>query len=344
MSTIREVAALAGVSLSTVSIVINGQAQARKITPATCEKVWDAVRELDYKPNIAARKLRLSADSESVTIALFWANDFRTTMLSRFLQGMQRQIIGDSSIELVVMTYLSGQLSHQRSLLDGRRFHAAIIANASEEDMAFLEQTKLNFPVVLYNRESSRYPCVTVDEQQMGRIAAEELLKRGHRNICALTSSGNFAYMRQRDEGLFNAYQQAGYPIYADRIIQTDSSLSGGAAACRKALESRIPCSAIYCASDAIALGALRTLYDCKIRVPEQMSVISIGNGESSYAAYAMPALSNVYLPMETMAEKCLELARKAIDTHTITEGQTICLPTPFQLRESLGEAPHRQA
>ena len=341
MSTIREVAALAGVSLSTVSIVINGQAQARKITPATCEKVWNAVRQLDYKPNIAARKLRLSADSDSVTIALFWANDFRTTMLSRFLQGMQRQIIGDSSIELVVMTYLSGQLSHQRSLLDGRRFHAAIIANASEEDIRFLEQTNLKFPVVLYNRESSRYSYVTVDERKMGQMAAEELLSRGHKNICALTSAGNFTYMRERDEGLLSAYQAAGYPIYADRIIQTDSSLSGGAAACRKALDAMIPCTAIYCASDAIALGALRVLYDRGIQVPEQLSVISIGNGESSYATYAVPALSNIYLPMETMAEKCLELAREAVASPTAAP-QRICLPTPFQQRESLGPAPQR--
>ena len=103
-----------------------------------------------------------------------------------------------------------------------------------------------------------------------------------------------------------------------------------------------IPCTAIYCASDAIALGALRTLYDRGIRVPEQLSVISIGNGESSYAAYAMPALSNIYLPMETMAEKCLELAKDAVASHTLKPVR-ICLATPFQLRESLGKAPQRE-
>ena len=68
MATIREVAAKAGVSLSTVSIIINGQAQERKISPATCKRVWDAVRELDYQPNIAARKLRQSGGSSSITI------------------------------------------------------------------------------------------------------------------------------------------------------------------------------------------------------------------------------------------------------------------------------------
>ena len=104
MATIREVAALAGVSLSTVSIVINGQAAERKITDATCKKVWDAVEQLGYHPNIAARKLRVP-DSGTLTIALYWSNDFRTALLGRFLQGMQRELSARPDIELVVVTY-----------------------------------------------------------------------------------------------------------------------------------------------------------------------------------------------------------------------------------------------
>ncbi len=341
MSTIREVAKLAGVSLSTVSIVINGQASVRKITPETCQKVWDAVRQLDYKPNIAARKLRRSDAADLTTIVLFWANDFRTTMLSRFLQGMQRQLSENSNIEINVMTYVSGQLSRQRAFFEERRFHGVIVANASEEDLAFLEENELPFPVVLYNRESNRYSCVTVDEAEMGRKAAEELLKRGHHNICILTSGGGYAYMRQRDEGVQDAYAKAGYPVYSDRILMTESSLAGGAAACRRALDAMIPCTAFYCASDAIALGALRTLHDRKIQVPEQMSLISIGNGEPAFAAYSIPALSNIYLPMEDMAEKCLELLRKAIETHDFSPVH-VQLETKFFQRESLGDAPIR--
>ena len=341
MATIREVAAKAGVSLSTVSIIINGQAQERKISAATCKRVWDAVRELDYQPNIAARKLRQSGGSSSITIALYWANDFRTTMLSRFLQGMQRQIVGRTDVEIVVMTYLSGKLGAQRSLLEGRRFHAAIISGASEQDMAFLEQEQLNVPIVIYNRESAHYPCVTVDERKMGRMAAEKLLSLGHRNICMLSSPHTFPYMRERDEGVQTAFSEAGFPVYADRVLETESSLAGGAAAARKVLDGMIPCTALYCSSDAIALGALRTLYDRGIKVPEQMSVISIGNGEPSFAAYAVPALTNVYLPMESMAERCLEIALRLVGTHEESREQ-VFLDTPLITRESTGPVPTR--
>lgn len=225
--------------------------------------------------------------------------------------------------------------------MDGRRFHAAIVANASEEDLAFLEENEFPFPVILYNRESERYSCVTVDEAEMGQKAAAELLLRGHHNICILTSPGGYSYMRERDEGVQTAFQQAGYPIYSDRILLTESSLAGGAAACRRALDAMIPCTAFYCASDAIALGALRVLHDRGIRVPEQISLISIGNGEPAFAAYSIPALSNIYLPMEEMAEKCLELARKSVGTHDLAP-MHIRLETKVYLRESLGEAPVR--
>ncbi len=342
MATIREVAARAGVSLSTVSIIINGQEQERKISPATCKRVWEAVRELGYQPNIAARKLRQSDGGNTVTIALYWANDFRTTMLSRFLQGLQRQIVSRPDVEVIIMTYLSGQLSKQRSLLEGRRFHAAIIGGVSEADMAFLEQEQLSVPLVIYNRESAYYPCVTVDERKMGRQAAEKLLSLGHKNICMLSTPHNSPYMRERDEGVQAAFAEAGYPIYADRVLETDSSPAGGAASARKALDGMIPCTAFYCSSDAIALGALRTLYDRGIKVPEQMSVISIGNGEPSFASYAVPALTNVYLPMESMAERCMEIALRLVGSHEESREQ-IFLDTPLITRESTGPAPKRE-
>lgn len=340
MATIREVAALAGVSLSTVSIVINGQAAERKITDATCKKVWQAVEQLDYHPNIAARKLR-GTDSGTLTLALYWANDFRAALLGRFLQGLQRELAASPEIELIVVTYPAGGLSRQNSLKEGRRFHAAIIANASEEDISFLEQQHFPFPVVLYNRESACYSFVTVDERKMGRLAAEKLLSFGHRNICVLSSSQKFHYMRERDEGLCSAYQEAGYPVYESRIIETDSSLAGGAAACGRILDALVPCTALYCSSDAIALGALRTLHDRGLKVPEQMSVLSIGNGEPAYAAYSVPALSNIYLPMEAMAERCLQIALKQIAAPRGGNEQ-VYLDTPVYLRESLGPAPVR--
>ena len=87
-------------------------------------------------------------------------------------------------------------------------------------------------------------------------------------------------------------------------------------------------------------MGALRALSDAGIRVPEDMSVISIGNGEPVFAAYAIPALTNVYLPMESMAERCLEMVLRQVESHEELR-ERVWLDTPLILRESVGPAPH---
>ena len=83
MASIKDVAAKAQVSISTVSIIINGKSKERKISKETQEKVLNAMKELNYQPNLSAKKLRL-ADTKK-TIALFWTTDFRGVMLARFL-------------------------------------------------------------------------------------------------------------------------------------------------------------------------------------------------------------------------------------------------------------------
>ena len=91
MATIKDVAALAGVSLSTVSIVANGRAKQRNISQVTQERVLDAMREVGYRPSVAARKLRGGKERRQLTV--FWADDFREIMLARFLKGLHAKSV-----------------------------------------------------------------------------------------------------------------------------------------------------------------------------------------------------------------------------------------------------------
>ena len=102
MSSIKDVAALAGVSLSTVSIVVNGKAKERKISEATQQRVLEAMQELSYIPNVSAKILR-KGDTQKYVVALFWNFDFRGIMMHRFLFGLQKRIQeenADMSVEI----------------------------------------------------------------------------------------------------------------------------------------------------------------------------------------------------------------------------------------------------
>ena len=83
MASIKDVAQLAGVSFSTVSIIINGKATERKISEETQKRVWEAMRKLQYRPNISAKKLK-EGETDKLVVALFWSFDFRRAMLIRF--------------------------------------------------------------------------------------------------------------------------------------------------------------------------------------------------------------------------------------------------------------------
>lgn len=335
MATIKDIAQLAKVSLSTVSIVLNGQSEQRKISDKTQQKVWDAVKKLDYKPNIAARGLRENNPTSNIIITLYWSNDFRTSLLSRFLKGLQKITEhNEQRIEIHIVTYTNDKLFEHKELMTGKRCHAAIIANASIKDMEFLEKITPPMPIVLYNRASEKYYGITVDNYKMGKLAAEELLNKNHHSIAILTAEYIFTGMEQRDYGVINTYIEHEIEIPNSQIICTENSIHGGQLGCEQILSLKNSISAIYCASDAIALGVIYCLHKNGIKIPEQISVISIGNGDNEYSQYTIPPLTNVYLPMEDMAENCLITLLKLLNHEEIQE-KTILLETPLQLRQT---------
>ncbi|MCD7840682.1 MAG: LacI family transcriptional regulator, partial [Erysipelotrichaceae bacterium] len=156
MSSIKDVAKEANVSISTVSIVINGKAKERKISEETQDKVLKAMEKLNYQPNLSAKRLRAS-DSRK-TIALFWTTDFRGIMLSRFLTGLQNEITKSQyNYDIIIYPYKNDQLNKEDTLTKISNFHGAIIANASNKDIDFLKKLKPMVPIVLYNREVEEY-------------------------------------------------------------------------------------------------------------------------------------------------------------------------------------------
>ena len=151
-STLKDIADLAGVSVSTASIVMRGNGSKRKISDATQQKVLAAAKSLNYTPDMRAKALR-SGFSGTAVVTLFWATDIRLQMLSRFIQGLQAAPDG-SRCEIMIKTYENDHL--REALTDGtlRGCNGIIICNPSGSDMDYLEQNNFPVPIVLYNRYS----------------------------------------------------------------------------------------------------------------------------------------------------------------------------------------------
>ncbi|MGB8452997.1 MAG: LacI family DNA-binding transcriptional regulator [Anaerocolumna sp.] len=335
MASIKELAAYTGLSPSTISIVLRGKAEERNIPPRTQEKVLEAAKILGYQPNIVARRLRGQSDNLPLVIAVFWATDFRAPMMVRFLRGLQKELMeSKKEYELVIQPYSNDGLCDVTSLKNNM-YNAAIICNTSKTDIDYLENSIFQFPIVLYNRTSKQYCTVNVDDREMGTLPAKIFAGRGHKTAAIITSPSIFPGMDLRINSFISTCNELGLGIAP--IDKVSNSMSGGYNGAMEILSSPKPLpDCVFCASDSIAIGALRAFHKNGIKLPEDLELISIGNGDKDQEEYASTSLSVINLPMEEMAIQCLRTITDLIDNVSNAPYSTV-LPIKYIQRESCG-------
>ena len=345
MATLKEIAARVGCSPSTVSIVLRGKTAERNISEATAQRVLDVAAELGYQPNVAARSLRGGIGSDELQIVMFWAEDFRAGMMVRFWDGLRQTLETEKRrIRLTIIPYKNGSLCQIRSLTETGTFHAGIICNASNEDLAFMQNTQLSIPVVLYNRTCEGYCSVNVDDSRMGTLAAQALLKRGCRTAAVLTGPAVFDGMTIRTRGFLNEFEVRGLP--APDVILCRNGISGGYERTRELLayaaehsessggaEPALP-DGILCGSSMIAHGVLRAFFEAGLTPETMPRIIAIGNGMEEQDRYSTPSLSVIRMPMEDMARACLQLLLALMEGRA-EPGERVLLDTEYIRRES---------
>lgn len=135
--TIKDIAEKAGVSVATVSFVLNDKCVEKKISKATQEKVWETVRELGYQPNVLARTLRSDLEeSNKYYITIFWTTDKRDRIMIRFLRGLQEEILRKKlNCEITIKPYENNHLQEAMTDRTLKMCHGIILCNASEKDI-----------------------------------------------------------------------------------------------------------------------------------------------------------------------------------------------------------------
>lgn len=337
MVTVKQIAEAAGCSPSTVSIVLGGKAAERNISEATCRRVLEAAAKLKYQPNIAARSLRNGMGSDELQIALFWAEDFRASMMVRFWDGLRQALEKQNrNIRLVIIPYTNGRLCEAHAITSKSDCHAAIICNASDVDLRFLEQTQLPVPVVLYNRICPGYSSVNVDDRAMGALAMSAMAGQGCRRMCALAGESVFAGIDIRIQGFADEGERRGLEHL--EVYRGDNGIHGGYQLVKDLIDGvwarELP-HGVFCSSSMLAHGAIRAFTDAGLKPEEMPRIVAVGNGMDDQDKYSIPSLSVVYLPMEDMARECLTLILETLSG--TSEPRSVMLDTPYIARESCG-------
>lgn len=304
MITIKDLASYVNLSPSTVSIVLKGNGDIRKIPQTTQTKILDAAQKLGYRPNMQAKILRGGISANAI-ITLFWASDIRINMLSRFINGIQSTLINEKyPCELQIKPYENNHLKEALSEQVLMSSNGMIICNPSKTDMDFLEHFDSNIPIVLYNRYSQKYSTVNMDDKTIGSIPASVFFKHKKKHPALLRALATFEGMNIRTDTFMAQTQQQG--MLSPTTVTVSDSMQGGYEGALTLCNLDILPDCLFCTSDSIAIGALKAFHNKGIKIPGQIELISIGNGNPEQQEFSIPSLSVINLPMEEMASACL--------------------------------------
>ncbi|SEQ06969.1 DNA-binding transcriptional regulator, LacI/PurR family [Microlunatus flavus] len=303
-----DVARLAGVSKQTVSRVINGSPALR---PATRLRVEAAIERLGYRPNVAARAL-VRGRTGVIGVISGGRGHFGPSSIQRGVEQAARDAgLFASSISLDEITpeLLDGSIEHlRRQLVEG------IVVIAGHDDAAEVaRRPSLGVPVVLVEGEQGRTRwSVGVDQVAGGRLATRHLLGLGHREIAHVAGPRGWFETRGRLEGWRS--ELLAHDLRPREPVHVDWSASEGYAAGRE-LARDPSVTAVFAASDQIAMGVLRALHEAGRRVPEEVSVV--GFDDLPETGYTIPPLTTVRQDFDTVGEAAVRLLTEVIDGRT---------------------------
>ncbi|MGQ9489678.1 MAG: LacI family DNA-binding transcriptional regulator [Anaerolineae bacterium] len=325
--TIQQVAERAGVSVSTVSHVINGT---RYVSPELTERVRAAMAELRFQPNALARSLRRK---ETLTLGMIVpdnANPF-FAMLAYAVENACYQR-GYS----LILTNSGGDLARELAninVLLGKQVDGLILA-AVGLGSRDLEQVLRAAPAVVVDRNlpGVEVDTLLVDNLGGGRQATRYLIELGHRRIGCITGPSTTTPSAERVTGYRAALAEAGIPVDENLIARGDFQFAGGYAGAQALLALSEPPTAIFACNDLMAMGAIAAAAANGLRVPADLSIIGFDN--STLAAYTTPALTTVAQPIAEIGRLATEMVIQRSQTPDAARQRRI-LSTQLVVRQS---------
>ena len=335
-ASIRDVAEKAGVSPSTVSKALNN---APHVTPETRRRVLEAAAALSYRPNSIARSLKTK---RTRTVGLV-TDDLGDAFTMPMMRGVE---IAASEAGVSVFLCNSygerdGEQAHLEALLDKQVDAIILMSGYRVRERGAPARALTGLPVVyLYQYTNEvQVPSIVPDDTGGGVLAVEHLLELRHREIVMINGPQHFQAARDRAVGFRSALQRAGIDWHDELVSGGDWSMVTGYQAARRFLERPVPPTAIFCASDVIALGAIAAAYERQMRVPEDLSIV--GFDDRLLASQAQPPLTTIALPLFEMGRVAGSIAVGS----TPPGGQVVGLRTvPCSLVRRSTTAPPRRA
>jgi Transcriptional regulators len=313
--TLKDIAFLAGVSPSTVSRVINhpgSKAASRKVE----DKIWQIVRETGYVPDVSARSLKLhgtsgrTPDTPKAIGCLLARTHTSDPFFSKIARGLEREALRNGYTVKYIFSYQDMrqpdiQLAIRQTKVEG----VALLGRPDSRMRSFL---KANFKKIIYaglNNIDSEFDQITCNAYLASKTAVSYLAKLGHTQIAYLGERKN----EIRYRGYLDAISQLALPLNREYIIDTPLSSEGGYQAAIRLLSAENNITALFCANDLTAIGAMKAAKEIGRCIPKDLSVIGIDDIET--CQYTKPMLTTIHIPMEDLGTMTAKILIDRIET-----------------------------
>jgi LacI family transcriptional regulator len=329
---LRTLAEYLNLSQTTVSLVLNNSPAARSIPEATHQRIREAARKLQYKPNYFARSLR---SSRSLAIGIL-APDLSEGYFTLVMNGVQQELLRAHYFYFTACHYWQHDLQQKYPrLLSDRSVDGFLLLNTQTE-------IKVQVPVVAISSHLN-LPGVTnlcLDHERAAYLALEYLHSLGHRSIAFMRGPSLIPDSEYRWQGIEKAVAALGLKIQPELTIaieETAISPEIGYQHTQELLARKQEFTAIFCFNDVAAIGAMRALDAAGLRVPEDVSVIGFDDIVS--ASYIRPSLTTVRQPLLEMGKRGAEVLLERIAEPTREFPLEITLQPELVIRRSTGPA-----
>lgn len=322
MATIKDVAKLAGVSVATVSRVINNSPKASENSRLA---VFNAMEQLQYHPNANARAL---AQQSTETIGLV-VGDVSDPFFGAMVKAVD-EIAWQTGNFLLIGNGYHNEVKERQAIEQLMRHRcAALVVHAKKIPDEELEKLMQQMPgMVLLNRSLPAFQqrCIALDDRYGAWLATRHLIQQGHDQIAYICSTHTISDAEERLQGYYDALREHSLPCNDRLVAFGEPDEVGGEQAMTELLGRGRNFTAVACYNDSMAAGALAVLSDNGIRVPEEMSLI--GFDDVLVSRYVRPRLTTIRYPIVTMAQQAAELALALANGQPLPEVTNTFNPT----------------
>ncbi len=329
MANIRDVAKAAGVSVATISRVLN---HPDTVSEETKKHVQEVMESLNYKPNSLARGLALN---RSHTIALI-VSDILNPKYMEIAKGVED--VAHSKGYNILLCNTEGSLEKEKEyieIMSNRMVDGIILSNTRIDSKEIYNITQKKIPVVSIGKTVKDLFNVYIDDEEGAYEATKHLIDIGYKDIGFISGPMNQNENKEKKKGYEKAIAEAELKIVKGYIQEGESNLNGGYITAKRLIKKHPNIRAIFIANDLMAISALDAIKSEGLRIPEDIAIVGFDN--IAMSALVEPKLTTISQPIYKMGLMASRMLLEQIETPEEDSPQQILLQTKLKVRESCG-------